>query len=519
MDFLHRSQTAHADAPSGGHASREGDALQRCALSNSFLKAGDYEGAVEALEGLWRGACARPATAGLGARAAAELLVQAGRLTSALGGARRIEGAQEAAKNLLSEGAGIFERLGDAKKIAEAHTDLGVCYWREGAFEEARVVLHTALEGLAREDAEPRALALIRLAIVEVSAGCPRSAVEMLAEAAPHVEASASDIIKGNFHSERANTFVVLADTGEAGMLDRALVEYAAASYHLEQAGHTRYLANNENNLAYLFNRIGRHTEAREHLARARTLHASLKDAVIVAQCDETLARVLVAEGLFEEAERVALSAVRVFKDGDRQALLAEALTTLGIAQARGGRHAEARLSLARAVEVAEAAGDRSGAGLAALTLVEEVGEQLSHAELCDAFERAHKPLSGTRNPDTLSRLTACARRALESFIASQAEGDEVEAGTPEERWEGFSLKSEVMRYEAELISRALHDADGVVSHAAKLLGFKHHQTFVALLNNRHKGLLGERRPVVPRRRSYARRPRRMAAQHADRKE
>lgn len=443
--------------------------------------------------------------------------MQAGRLTSALGGARRIEGAQEAAKNLLSEGAGIFERLGDRRKVAEAHTDLGVCYWREGAFEEARVVLRAALEGLAREDAEQRALALIRLAIVEMSAGCLRSAVELLAEAAPHVEAGGGDVLKGNFHSERANAFLSLADAGDAGMLDRALVEYAAASYHLEQAGHTRYLANNENNLAVLFDRIGRREEAREHLARARSLHASLKDAVIVAQCDETLARVLVAEGLFEEAERVALSAVRVFEDGDRQALLAEALTTLGVAQARGGRHAEAQQSLARAVEVAEAAGDRAGAGLAALTLVEEVGEWLSHAELCDAFERAHKPLSGTRNPDTLSRLTACARRAVESFMASQAE--EAEAGTPEERWEGFSLKSEVMRYEAELISRALRDADGVVSRAAKLLGFKHHQTFVALLNNRHKGLLGERRPVVPRRRSYARRPRRMAAQHAGRKD
>jgi tetratricopeptide (TPR) repeat protein len=519
MDFSNRPQVTHAPAAAGAPASRDEDALRRCALSNSFLKAGDYEGAVEALEGFWRGTRERPATEGLDSRAAGEVLLQAGRLTSALGGARRIEGAQESAKNLISEGAGIFERLGDQARVAEARTDLGVCYWREGAFEEARVVLRAALGGLTREDAEQRALALTRLAIVELSAGYNSTAVELLAEAAPHVEACASDVIKGNFHAERANAFVALADAGDAEMLDRALVEHTAASFHLEQAGHTRYLANNENNLAILFNRIGRYEEAREHLARARTLHASLKDAVIVAQCDETLARVLVAEGSFEEAERVALSAVRVFEDGDRQALLAEALTTLGVAQSRGGRHEEARRSLARAIEVAEAAGDRAGAGLAALTLTEELGAGLGHAELCEAFERAHGPLSGTRNPDTLSRLTACARRALESFMALQAEGDD-EAGTPEERWEGFSLKAEVMRYEAELISRALRDADGVVSRAAKLLGFKHHQTFVALLNNRHRELLGERRPVIPRRRSYIRRPRRQAqAQHAGRKE
>ncbi|MFL6335191.1 MAG: tetratricopeptide repeat protein [Pyrinomonadaceae bacterium] len=509
MDFLNSSQTTYARATTDAPASRDEDALRRCSVSNSYLKAGDYEGAVEALEGFWRGACERPAADNLSARPTAELLVQAGRLTSALGGARRIEGAQEAAKNLLSEGAGIFEQLGDARKVAETRTDLGVCYWREGAFEEARVVLRAALEGLAREDAEQRALALIRLAIVELSAGCNRAAVEILTEAAPHVEACGSDVIKGTFHSERANAFVALADAGDAEMLDRALVEHTAASYHLEQAGHTRYLANNENNLAVLFNRIGRHEEAREHLDRARALLVPLKDAVIVAQCDETLARVLIAEGSFDEAERVALTAVRVFEDGDRQALLAEALTTLGVAQARASRCDEARQSFARAGEVAEAAGDRVGAGLAALTLAEELGAHLNHAELSDAFARAQEPLSGTRNPETLMRLTACARRALESSMASQAPAGRAKGDTPEERWEGFCLKSEVLRYEAELISRALRDADGVVSRAAKLLGFKHHQTFVALLNNRHKGLLGERRPVIPRRRSFIRRPRR----------
>ncbi|MBV9927649.1 MAG: hypothetical protein JOZ96_21705 [Acidobacteria bacterium] len=509
MDFSNSHRATTAQAVAGHPAPRDEDAFRRCTLSNSFLKAGDYEGAVAALEELWRGPYERPLAEGLGARATAELLVQAGRLTSALGGARRIEGAQEAAKNLISEGAGLFEQLGDARKVAESRADLGLCYWREGAFEEARVVLRAALEGLAHEEAESRAVALISLAIVELSAGCNRAAVEVLAEAAPHVEASGSEFIKGIFHSERANAFVALADAGDAEMLDRALVEHTAASYHLEQAGHTRYLANNENNLAVLFNRIARHEEARRHLARARALLVSLKDAVIVAQCDETLARVLVNEGHLDEAERVALSAVRVFEDGDRQALLVEALTTLGVAQARAGRGEEARQSFARAVEVGEAAGDRAGAGLAALTLTEELGDQLSHAEICEAFARAEGPLSGTRSPEMLTRLTACARRAFESFKSTQAGAVTLEVGTAEERWERFSLKAEVLRYEAELIKRALRDADGVVSRAAKLLGFRHHQTFVALLNNRHKGLLGERRPVIPRRRSLIRRPRR----------
>ena len=90
--------------------------------------------------------------------------------------------------------------------------------------------------------------------------------------------------------------------------------------------------------------------------------------------------------------------------------------------------------------------------------------------------------------------------RALAPSAAPQAEGET--HASVEEKWAGFSLKREVLRYESELIERALSDAGGVVSRAAKLLGFRHHQTFVALLNNRHKSLLHARKPIIPRRRS-----------------
>ena len=50
---------------------------------------------------------------------------------------------------------------------------------------------------------------------------------------------------------------------------DEALVEFAAASYYLQQAGHTRYRARVENNLGFLFFTIGKFTEAHEHLDRA----------------------------------------------------------------------------------------------------------------------------------------------------------------------------------------------------------------------------------------------------------
>ncbi len=508
MDFLERSRTSSAGADERDRISPEDDALRRCGLSKSCLDAGDFEGARAAMGALWRRAGERPAVEGLGARVAAEVLLQAGRLTSAIGGARRVEGAQEAAKNLFTEGALIFERLGVSEKVAESRAELGLCYWREGAFEEARAVLRSALDALPDAGGEQRGATLVRLAVVEFSARCYDSVLALLEEAAPLVEASGSDYLKGCFHNHRAVTFRTLADAGDdPEMRDRALVEYTAASYYFEQAGHTRYQAHTENNLAVLFNNIGRHEEAHRHLECARALFAALKDTASVAQCDDTLARIFTAEGRLEEAERAASAAVRGLEEGDRQALLAEALTTLGVAQARRGRHEDARQSLTRAGEVAEDAGDRAGAGAAALALAEELHAHMTSGETCEAFARAHDLLKGSRDPATLARLAACARRAVGSLSSPFA--DTGEPGEPhdssEGKWDGFSLKAEVLRYESELIGRALRDADGVVSRAARLLGFRHHQTFVALLNNRHSDLLHARTPIVPRRRSLVR--------------
>ena len=499
--------------------SADGGAKLRCEVSRAYEEAGDYERACAALGELWRRVGERPQVDGLAPDAAAEVLLQAGRLTSGLGSARQIDGAQEAAKNLISESAALFERLGSGKKVTEAQTELAVCYWREGGFDEARVMLKEALGGLSDGDVELKAVALLRLALVERASNHYDAALEIYNEAAPLVEASGNDALRGKFHNNFADALENLGRAeGRPEIFDRALIEYAAASYHFEQAGHARFRARVENNLGFLFNTIGRRAEAHEHLQRARALFAGLKEAGSVAQVDETRARVLIAEGRLEEAERVARSAVRGLEAGGQQALLAEALATLGVAQARAGHPTEARANFLRAVETAEQAGDSEGAGTAALVLAEELGARMSAGELREAFERAADLVSNSKNPATLARLGACAGRVVRALAPPRAESAGATAATVEERWAGFSLKREVLRYESELIERALRDAGGVVSRAAKLLGFRHHQTFVALLNNRHKGLLHARRPIVPRRRSLVkvREPRRTAHHRAD---
>ncbi|MBV9394219.1 MAG: sigma 54-interacting transcriptional regulator [Methylobacteriaceae bacterium] len=121
----------------------------------------------------------------------------------------------------------------------------------------------------------------------------------------------------------------------------------------------------------------------------------------------------LLAQGRNSEAEKTVRAAVRKLESGGEPALLAEALTTHGIAQARLGKHQESRLTLERAIEVAEQAGNPEGAGLAALALIEELGERLTPNELDATYERADTLLANSQQLETLARLRACARLCL----------------------------------------------------------------------------------------------------------
>jgi CheY-like chemotaxis protein len=470
---------------------REERAQLRCQLSKEMESTGNFRAAREALGEWWKGSGQRPNTDDLSQWTAAELLLRVGVLTGRIGSAGQVENAQEQGKNLISESLSKFAALRDWRKVAEAQVELGTCYWREGAFDEARVMLREALERLTDEDGELKALGLLRLAMVDTAAFRLNDALRVLAGAAHLFERSDNQNLKGSFHNEYA---MLLRRLGEVERrdeyTDRALIEYAAASFHFEQAGNARYQACVENNLGFLFSTIGRFEEAHGHLDYAQALFKSLNDLANMAQVDETRARIFLAEGKYTEAERLVRRVVEALGGGGEQSLLAEALTTHGTALARIGRDAEARHALCRAVEVAERAGDAEGAGQAALTLIEELGDSLTPEDLHDTYERAHALLSSSQHPGSQERLLRCARDVVARFGVS--------GGLPQ-TWENFSFDRAVRGYEARLIERALRDGGGVVSRAAHMLGLKR-QRLSRLLRTRHKRLRSALAPAAPRR-------------------
>jgi len=379
--------------------SNDDRAILRCRLAKQLEEVGNYESAREAMGDLWGNIGEPPNLEHLDQRTAAEVLLRAGTLSGWIGSIRQIESAQETAKNLISQSIAIFESLHDFKKVAEAQTEIALCYRREGALDDARVWYAEALSRLNDQDGDLKAVALLRSAALEQMANRLNDALHILITAAPLFEASTNHTLKGRFHNELAIVLKNLsAIENRPDYIDRALIEFSAASFHFEQAGHGRYQACAENNLGFLFGMIRKFVEAHEHLDRAQALFTRLNDNVHLAQVEDTRARVMLAEGALAKAAKIANSAVRMLEKGGEQFLMPEALTTYGTALARLGDYEQARAVFDRAVLIAEQAGDSEGAGVAGLTLFEHLAEQLSHDEICDTLERAHDHLKNSKN-------------------------------------------------------------------------------------------------------------------------
>ena len=108
-----------------------------CDLAKQLEKVGEYETACDALNEFWPERDGRPSLNDLDEATKAVVLLRVGALSGWLGSTDQGAGSQEMAKDLITKSAEMFERLGRTRATAEAHSDLALCYWREGSYDEA----------------------------------------------------------------------------------------------------------------------------------------------------------------------------------------------------------------------------------------------------------------------------------------------------------------------------------------------------------------------------------------------
>jgi len=438
---------------------------------------------------LWKSVGERPNTTGLNPTVVAEVLFCVGVLTGWIGSRNEIKEANDAAKDLLTESIRLYESLGDLRKVAEVRSELALCYWRAGALDEARVMINESLEKLTAPGIA-RASALINLSVIEWSAARYKKALKILNDNAPLFERT-SNTTKGTYHNQRAMILrKLVTPENRVDQLRKVIAEYEEAEAYFKLARNTVNRAHIKNNIGNVLRDLHRYSEAHEYLEQARRLTVIVKDKVRTAQVDETRAQVFIAQHRYAEAESAAGNAARSFAKAGRQCFLTDALIVQGIALARLNQTERARFTFQKAIEVAHQAGALNRAGLAALTMLEEI-DQLPPETLFAAYEKAGEWLADSQSQDAKQRLEAVGRK-----LALELRGEWKSENPIEVLYnKSLHLPDEVLSYERELISNALTKVNGSVTYAAKLLGVSH-QRLAYILETRHRDLLKERTPV-----------------------
>jgi tetratricopeptide (TPR) repeat protein len=491
--------------------------INLCMAAHELEQNGDYEGARHLLSEFWTTVGEEPQLEGLGEMAQAEIILRVGTLTGWIGSSRQIEGAQEKAKDLISEAGTRFVELNMLDRAADAMVDLGICYWRNGAMDEARIIFQDAIHQLSNSSPTLRARALLNSALPEISTGQYDKAISIHQQAAPLYMSITDDAARGRYHGALALAFRKRADAEKRpDDMDRAIEENAAASYYIAKSGNHRYYARIENNLGFLLYKIGKYGDAHKHLENARRTFADvLRDPGSAAQVNDTRARVYIAQRQYQAAERIAWGARHALSKGDETSLLAEATITYGVALARLNKTEQARGAFTYAASVAERHGNRAVACDAVITMLEETGESFSLKEYASHYEAADRLLYHSEDKELERRLRDCAR--LLCLKAQQPTDFDLGDATTDGNFEE-TLK----RVERMLILPAIEKANGNLTQASKLLGFDHHWKLTSLLKNHHPDLLELRdKPPQPRRRSIMKpeahkKPRKRRTAHAN---
>ena len=472
------------------HLNANDEALHRCKTALEQKDRSDYAAAQETMRPLWKRIGERPKITGLEASVAAEVLFCVGVLTSWIGSKNQNRDAQEIAKNLLTESITYFESMRDVTKVAGAQSEIAYCYWREGALNEARSWLDEALEKLAFEGAA-RARALLKLTTVEWTAGRFREALELLDANESLFRKITNHTIKGGYHTELAIIHRNLATMeNRVEYFRRAISEYREAERQFRLAHNQIFRADVINNVGFLLFKLGHHKEAHKYLNEARRLTVKFKDKSHTAQIDESRSQVFIAQGKLADAERIARRAVSVLRKSGRFCLIAEALITQGTALARLGKTGRAHFVFRQAIEAAHQVNALNIAGLATLSLIEEI-QDLSPEILQAAYRQAREWLANSQSPDIKLRLADVAARVVAS-IHTELSTDEA---TEILLTEPGGLRAQLEKHERVVIKRALDEVGGRVTHAASLLDMRY-QSLAYIIERRHPDLLKKRTPI-----------------------
>jgi DNA-binding winged helix-turn-helix (wHTH) protein len=375
-----------------------------CAIVREQIDAGNYEAGCRILQPWWS-IGTWPKLDRVNQQSYADLLFTAGELAGFVASTVQIARGQNHAEELLNGSVALFEQLGLKIRAAEARIELALCYHRQGLLDIGRSTLMRVLDELCEENWELLGLALMRLGSLERQAGRLNDALARQMQATGIAELC-GPWITARCHLELASTYKDLGIAeDDASYFAEAKRFYLKALYEFEAVGQHRYVGIVENNIGLLLLSLGSYHDSEEHLLRSRRLFDGFFDSLRGAQVNETLARLYIETKQYNLAEAVIERSLKIFEYADGEALLAEALTTSGIVANRLGRFSDAKKRFEASHKIAGRCGDREGAGLALLTMFEEMGERLEQAERIQISGELQRLLATTQQTALQNRV------------------------------------------------------------------------------------------------------------------
>ncbi len=456
---------------------------------------GEYERATQTMGEWWQGIGVRPNVNNLPNGEKAMILLRIGVLSGWIGSMQQKRNSQEMAKDLISESVSLFKLTRDRSNWAEASSDLAICYWREGAYDEARIILQDILGSGFKFSPELQGKLLLRSVNVEISTRYYDYALSFINQATPLIENEGSDVLRGKLYFHRALIMRHKAEEeNRPDFLNSAVEDYRLAAEFYQQAGHLQFLASVEINLGFLLLTLDKYTEAHLHFDAALEILNHKNDMGLAAAVYDNKARTFIAQGNISDAELAACKSVSMLRKGGENVTLAESLTTLGAVLSRGGNVNKAIRTFVEAKETALRVGDKESAGNAILTHLEELQSDLTPIVFRALYLEADELLWDSHKKATVDRLRRVARKQFEinDNLTPQFKREKYF------KWKNFSLPDAVHAYERELILKALSDAGGRLTKAAGLLGVSH-QSLSLTLHQRHKDLQQHRIQRKPR--------------------
>lgn len=313
--------------------------LERC---------GKYDEALVDLRAIWPDTDRMPVTDDFSPRDAAEIILRCGALIGFIGHNHQLPAGQEKSKNLLGEARRRYLEIYDVEKIAEAENYLALAYWRNGELTEAATWVE---ESIARKLPLTSRIRL-HSEIIKCLMNIPTKKYQKTLD---NLEGLESDFIKlgddcltGDFYGHLGLAYKGLQQP------EIALEKLEMARLFHKNAGHCIYLGIDLNNLAQLYKRVGKYSDAHRIVDEATEVFRDIKDRTREGFALDTKSQIYLREGKFVDGLVTIDEAISILSKSENADYVAETYLTKSLLLLHSEDLTSAFLCLSDAVQIAK---------------------------------------------------------------------------------------------------------------------------------------------------------------------